>query len=207
MTIENIKFKSGINELEGVLFRPKDNESIVSIVLHPHPEYGGSMHNNVVDGVCEILYSNGLGAFKFNVSGVGNSTGRFEGFEKAYDDVKAAVSFLRKEFKNIGFVGYSWGSYAGLKALIYDNSLKYLCGIAPPVSLWDYSFLIDEKSLQPKCFILGEYDYFCDVDKFLRIFEQIPISKKAYKILPTDHFYLGFEREAANFILNFILNL
>ncbi|MHA1229123.1 MAG: alpha/beta hydrolase [Candidatus Helarchaeota archaeon] len=199
-----LKFESGENELEGVLFEPGDKNNIISIVLHPHPQYGGSMNNNVVDGVCNVLSKNGLGAFKFNCSGVGNSGGRLEGFERAFLDVKNAVKFLKKDYENIGFIGYSWGSYAGLKALIDDNILKFLGGISPPVSLWDYSFLTKESSKQPKVFVIGENDFFCDKNRFIQLFNQIKVEKKAYKILPTDHFYVGYEEEAGKFILEFI---
>ena len=202
-----LTFNSNNNKLEGVLYEPKGDKKVISIVLHPHPEFGGSMHNNVVNGVCEVMQEFG-GAFKFNCSGVGGSTGRFEGFSKAYEDVKNAVLFLREELNyiNIGFIGYSWGSYAGLKALIEDNSMKFLCGISPVISMWNYNFLTKNTSKQPKCFVIGENDTFCNNNKFIKIYEKIPIENKAYKILSTNHFYAGYEKLAANFILKFIQN-
>ncbi|MHA1270435.1 MAG: alpha/beta hydrolase [Candidatus Helarchaeota archaeon] len=199
-----LTFKANKNELEGVLYEPINNEELMVIVLHPHPEFGGSMYNNVVDGVCRILNSNGIGAFKFNVSGIGKSTGKYSGFDQAHEDVKLAVNYLKKDYNSIGFVGYSWGSYAGLKALITDNTIRFLCGIAPPVLLWDYNFLTTPTSKQPKCFIIGEYDNFCNKVRFLNIFDKIPIEKKAFKVIYTDHFYVGHEEEAGNFILEFI---
>lgn len=204
MTEKRITFISDENKLEGILYEPRESDDIMSVVLHPHPLYGGSMNNNVVNAVCETLYKNGLGAFKFNVHGVGRSTGNFEGFSKAHEDVKNSISFLRRAYNNIGFVGYSWGSYAGLKALYNDNSLKFLIGISIPVSLWNYKFLTDDISKQPKFFVVGKYDNFCDIEKFKKIFEKIPVKNKDYKVIPTDHFYGGFEDDAANHVLDFI---
>ncbi|MBD3226841.1 MAG: hypothetical protein GF329_01530 [Candidatus Lokiarchaeota archaeon] len=206
MTEKRITFISSENKLEGILYEPEESDNIVSVVLHPHPLYGGSMNNNVVNAVCDILYKNGLGALKFNVHGVGRSTGNFEGFSKAHKDVKNSIIFLRELYDNIGFIGYSWGSYAGLKALYNDNTIKFLVGISIPVSLWNYKFLTKEKSKQPKFFIVGKYDNFCDLNRFKKIFEKIPIENKAYKVISTDHFYVGVEEEAANYVLDFINN-
>lgn len=209
MTSRNIFFESGENRLEGVLYEPEDKDILISIVLHPHPSYGGSMYNNVVDGICSILNKNNFGAFKFNVSGVGRSSGHFEGFKKAHEDVKNSIEYLRNNlgYNKIGFIGYSWGSYAGLKALFDDNSIIFLAGVSPPINLWNYNFLTKKESKQPKCFVVGEYDNFCDSDKFEELFEKIPVEKKVLKLIPTDHFYMGYEEMAANFILDFIKSL
>ncbi|MHA1312270.1 MAG: alpha/beta hydrolase [Candidatus Helarchaeota archaeon] len=205
MTHKYLTFYSDKNKLEGILYEPKENSKTVSIVLHPHPEFGGSMDNNVVNGVCEVLNKNGLGAFKFNCSGIGRSTGYYGGFSQAHKDIISAVEFLKSDFENIGFIGYSWGSYTGLKALYLDNSIKFLCGISPPLSFWNFDFITDKASKQPKVFVIGEYDEFCNKEDFINLFEKIPVKQKSYKILPTNHFYLGFETLAGEFILDFIL--
>ena len=105
-------FKSGSLKLEGVFFLPDGNRpSPCVIVCHPHPLYGGSMDNNVVDAVCEILALASIAAFKFNFRGVGHSQGRYDEGRGEGEDAKNAIAYV-STLKNInparlGLCGYS----------------------------------------------------------------------------------------------------
>src|SRR5579875_1176116 len=84
----------------------------VLVVCHPHPLYGGSMDNNVVDALCDAALQEGLAALRFNFRGVGRSTGSYDNGEGEQEDVLAAVQAAGDRLSGaaIGLAGYSFGA-------------------------------------------------------------------------------------------------
>src|SRR5438093_13487786 len=66
-------FASGVLTLEGALNLPERTPAPGIVVCHPHPMYGGDMHNNVVDAVCQTAAADGIVALRFNFRGAGGS--------------------------------------------------------------------------------------------------------------------------------------
>ena len=176
-----------------------------AIVLHPHPQFGGSMYNNVVDAVCETL-ENSMIALKFNCRGVGRSegqsstTGKPEGI-----DVLSAIKYLKTneavDQNRIAFVGYSWGSYVGLPVTHNHADIKLVIGIACPVGLWNYGYL--KECTKPKLLIVGTFDQFAPLDKIQRLFDKLLDPKELF-VLETDHFYAGQEGKMADKVSEFL---
>src|SRR5271170_1163538 len=108
-----VSFRSGDLTLEGLFANPGANAPAV-VVCHPHPLYGGSMHNNVVEAILAAMWQAGYATLRFNFRGVGVSEGEHEGGPGEADDAAAAMSFLlaqpgvRKE--NAAMTGYSFGA-------------------------------------------------------------------------------------------------
>src|SRR5262245_31423328 len=57
-----------------------------AVVCHPHPMFGGSMHNKVVHAAAESLARLGLPVVRFNFRGVGRSAGAHDGGRGETDD-------------------------------------------------------------------------------------------------------------------------
>ncbi|HUY00641.1 MAG TPA: PhoPQ-activated protein PqaA family protein [Candidatus Deferrimicrobium sp.] len=175
-----------------------------AIVLHPHPQFGGSMHNNVVDAVCEEL-ENKMFALKFNCRGVGRSEGISSGGVEEGKDIEAAFSFLKMiegvDQNRIAFIGYSWGTYAGFPVTYKNPEIKLLIGISCPVGLWNYNYLQD--CTKPKLLTVGTSDSFAPVEKIKKLFEALKDPKELF-MLDTDHFYMGQEKTLAVKISTFL---
>ncbi len=202
---QDIFFDSNGLKLEGIIYAPeKAGQFPVAIVLHPHPQFGGSMFNNVVDAVCEELESS-MVAFKFNCRGVGRSEGISTGGVEEGEDVKAAIEFLKtyeKADKNsIAFVGYSWGTYAGMPVTYNNPDIKAMVGISCPVGMWNYNYL--KECQKPKLLTVGKRDQFAPVDKIKKLYETLSEPKELF-LLETDHFYMGYEQKVAAKVLDFI---
>src|SRR5271163_2662156 len=88
-----VTFRSGDLTLEGLLANPGGNAPAV-VVCHPHPLYGGSMYNNVVDAVLAAMWQAGYATLRFNFRGVGASDGEHDGGPGEVDDAVAAMAFL-----------------------------------------------------------------------------------------------------------------
>ncbi|HJX69980.1 MAG TPA: hypothetical protein VJ441_02685, partial [Dehalococcoidia bacterium] len=92
-------------------------------VCHPHPLYGGDMHNNIVLAICSALAEASIAAFRFNFRGVGRSQGAFAEGVGAQEDVKAALAFLTPSSKvdsqRVGLAGYSFGTRVALPVALH----------------------------------------------------------------------------------------
>ena len=99
MKEERVTFKSGELTLEGMIAYPDGaaGPHRAAVVCHPHPLYGGSMYNNVVDAALGALHARGFATLRFNFRGVGQSEGEFDDGKGEADDAVAAVRFSRRK--------------------------------------------------------------------------------------------------------------
>ena len=202
---KNINFLSDGLRLEGVLYAPEaEGPFPATIVLHPHPQFGGSMYNNVVDAVCEELESS-MVALKFNCRGVGGSEGHSSSGKQEGNDVLAAIEYLKSinmvDQKRIACIGYSWGTYVGLPVTYKNPDIKVLVGISCPVGLWNYNYL--RECSKPKLLIAGIYDQFAPKLKIQQLFDQL-LDQKELFFVETDHFYMGKENKMAKRVSEFL---
>ncbi len=191
--------------LEGEIKEPETFDTAI-VICHPHPLFGGTMYNNVVDSLFNILPERGIMTLRFNFRGVGNSQGKYEGGVGEREDVNAAVTYLKTTFskaEKIAVAGYSFGAWVGLLAASVNNMVDFMIAIAPPITLFNFNYLKNTK--KPKLFIIGDSDDFTPLNDFLVFYEEIPNPKK-YVILPgVDHFYRGHELKLAEIIVDFLI--
>src|ERR1700689_1700155 len=72
-----------------------------AVVCHPHPLFGGTMHNKVVYQAAKSIHQFGLPVLRFNFRGVGLSEGQHDNGQGEADDVHAALNFLADEFPGL----------------------------------------------------------------------------------------------------------
>jgi len=91
---------------------------LAALVLHPHPRYGGDMHNHVVVALCRALAALGATTLRFNFRGTGNGEGAFDCGRGEANDARAALGALAAEAPRARLIviGYSFG--AGVAASI-----------------------------------------------------------------------------------------
>src|SRR5260370_37728109 len=88
-----ISFRSGELTLEGLIANP-GGDAPAAVVCHPHPMYGGSMFNNVVEAILGALWELGYATLRFKFRGVGWSEGESGGGRGEADDACAAMAVL-----------------------------------------------------------------------------------------------------------------
>lgn len=203
---KRISFKSGDLVLEGILHLPADVKGKVPavVVCHPHPLYGGSMYNVVVEKLCKKLEESDFVALRFNFRGVGLSGGSYSGGLGEVLDVKAALDFLETAglpvLKEYGVAGYSFGAYVAAHAA-EDPRVKALALISPPLALYDFHFL--KKVHKPKLIIWGDQDEF--VETTVEEMDSIVTEpKKLVLVRGADHFWFGYEDEVSDLIVTFL---
>ena len=93
MTEKNIVFESGDLKLEGLLDQVAGDRGVV--ITHPHPQYGGTMHNNVVESLVNAYGRAGYTTLRFNFRGMGRSEGHYDEGVGEQVDVGCAVAYLK----------------------------------------------------------------------------------------------------------------
>src|SRR6202030_4737792 len=99
MRHRNVMIDGPVGRLEALLWAPADaTPPMAAVVCHPHPLFGGTMHNKVVYHVAKTLHRYGLAVLRFNFRGVGLSEGAYDHGRGETADARAALDYLRTEF-------------------------------------------------------------------------------------------------------------
>jgi alpha/beta superfamily hydrolase len=163
----------------------------VAVVCHPHPLFGGTMHNKVVFQVAKTLHQLDIPVLRFNFRGAGLSEGKHDKGRGEAGDVGAALDYLAKEFpvKPILLAGFSFGSYVGLRVGCEDSRVKQLVGLGIPVNNSDFSFLAECR--KPKLILQSAHDQYGSSERVEALFETLPPPKKLAFVDAPDHFFAG----------------
>lgn len=88
----------------------------VAVIAHPHPLYGGTMDNKVVQTLARAFVASGYTAVRFNFRGVGASAGVHDDGRGELDDLLAVVRQVAPEGA-IALAGFSFGAFVTSHAL------------------------------------------------------------------------------------------
>ncbi len=184
-------------KLEALLNVGSPTATHAGLVCHPHPMFGGTMHNKVVFHAMKALHSFGFPVLRFNFRGTGLSAGAHDQGRGEVDDIQAALYWLKCEFRlPIVFAGFSFGAATGLRACCPDPDVTALISLGTPVDvegrLYSYSFLRDCR--KPKLFVSGDHDQFGPHADLDRLVAQAAEPKELV-FVPGDHFFAGHLNE------------
>src|SRR4030042_1538427 len=119
-------------KLEGLLEELPGGKGVV--ITHPHPLYGGTMHNNVVKAVAAAYQDKGYSTLRFNFRGVEKSEGDFDNGVGEQEDIKAALEYLSHlDKKQLDLAGYSFGAWVIALGLEKYERVKRVVMVSPPV--------------------------------------------------------------------------
>jgi alpha/beta superfamily hydrolase len=183
----NLFIPAAHGRLEAILKEPREGAAsarAAALVLHPHPLYGGTMHNKVVFRTARALNDAGCVTLRFNFRGVGQSSGEHDharGGEQ--EDARAALDHLAGRYPHLPLIlaGFSFGARVGLEVGVSDPRVGALVGVGTPVSIaergYDFSFL--DECRKPVLFVHGERDEFGDVKTLRALVARIPPEAQA----------------------------
>lgn len=198
-TIRSIFLPGPAGRLEGLLNAGSATATHAVLVCHPHPLYGGTLHNKVVFHAMKALNSFGFPVLRFNFRGAGLSEGEHANGIGEIEDVRTALDWLEREFTlPVIFCGFSFGAAVGLRAAYDDDRVRALIALglpAGPVEGRDYDFGFLRTSTKPKLFISGSRDQFAPPGKLEAMVSTFAEPKKLVRIEAGDHFFEGRLRE------------
>jgi alpha/beta superfamily hydrolase len=198
-SIRSLFLAGPAGRLEGLLNAGSPNATHAAVVCHPHPLYGGTLHNKVVFHAVKALNNFGFPVLRFNFRGTGLSEGEHSSGIGEVEDVRAALEWLEHEFTlPVIFAGFSFGAAVGLRAAYSDDRVHALIALGLPAvaiedSVYDFEFL--RACAKPKLFVSGSRDQFGPPGKLEALVNTFADPKKLVRIEAGDHFFEGRLRE------------
>src|SRR5580658_315483 len=133
-SIRSLFLDGPAGRLEALLNAGVTNATHAAVVCHPHPLFGGMLHNKVVFHTMKALNGFGFPVLRFNFRGAGLSQGEHDHGNGEVEDVRAALDWLDSEFHlPLVFAGFSFGAAVGLRAACPDPRVKAIIGVGTPV--------------------------------------------------------------------------
>ncbi len=188
-------------------WNPQPAPARVALVCHPHPLYGGTMHNKVVFRAAKAAIEVGLPTLRFNFRGAGKSAGNHASGVGEREDVRAALDFLAARFPGLPvcLMGFSFGSWVGLAVGATDPRVSTLVGLGVPVDSSDFSFLLDVR--KPKLLIQGTRDEFGSRAEVQALYDRLAEPKQIHWVQDADHFFTGKLEEVQKALREFLASL
>ncbi len=140
----DVIFNGPDGRLEGRYQNSKQPNAPIALMLHPHPQYGGTMNNKVVYTLFHAFVRQGFSVLRFNFRGVGRSQGVFDRGEGELSDAASALDWLQTYNENASACwigGFSFGAWIGMQLLMRRPEINGFVSIAPPANMHDFSFL------------------------------------------------------------------
>ena len=190
--IESHFLRGPAGKLEALLEEPEDGEPrLAALLCHPHPLYGGTMHNKVVYRMARGLRRAGLVVLRFNFRGVGASEGEHAHTTGEIEDARAALQWLRERYPQIGFAlaGFSFGSRVITQLGCSIQGAAFLMAVGFPAGPGSVEYL--EACLTPKVFIQSTNDEFGPRADLERAYATFAGLKQLIWIESADHFFAG----------------
>ncbi|MGH9794398.1 MAG: alpha/beta hydrolase [Candidatus Acidiferrales bacterium] len=162
---------------------------MATIVCHPHPLHGGTMHNKVVFHAARTLNRLGLPVLRFNFRGAGLSDGVHDRGRGEADDVRAALDWLAGEYagRPLLLAGFSFGAWVGLRVGCADARVSHLVGLGIPVNSSSHDYL--RQCAKPKLFLHGRNDEHGDPAVVESLVASFPGANRLALIDAADHFF------------------
>lgn len=190
--IETFLLPGPAGRLEAILEEPgAEPPHEAALVCHPHPQYGGTMHNKVVFRIARGLRSAGAAVLRFNYRGVNLSEGSYGHGEGEVDDGRAALAWLRQRYPGLPVVlaGFSFGARIALLLACENDSVSRVIAAGLPASYLPRLHL--HACRTAKLFIQSSHDPFGPPETLRPWIERLPDPKQFHVVPAGDHFFAG----------------
>ena len=161
------------------------------LVCHPHPLYGGTLHNKVVYRIARGLRHAGAAVLRFNFRGVGRSEGAHGHLAGEIEDARTALEWLRRHYRDLPFAlaGFSFGAQVITRLGCATADAQWLLAAGFPTSHGPFDYLLACR--MRKIFVQGTHDQFGPRADLEALFARLPEPKQLVWIESTDHFFAG----------------
>ena len=195
---DNLAIDGPRGPLEARYDPPAGTPAAQAVLCHPHPQYGGSMHDAVLATLAEVLIEAGVGVLRFNFRGVGGSAGRYDGGAGEVADLLAAADWLVAAHPGarLWAGGYSFGAWVTWQALDRGLAPHRVLLVAPPVGAMPFPSRPEQV---PTDVVIGSLDDFADPGA-LDAWSGVTL----HRIDGADHFFGGHHHDLARTLKNTI---
>jgi alpha/beta superfamily hydrolase len=188
--LKSLSIAGPAGELEAILHeREGAAPEIAALVCHPHPLYGGTLHNKVIHRIDAVLHEEGAAVLRFNFRGAGASEGEHDEGRGELEDARAALAWLTGHYPRARrwVAGFSFGSWIAARLAASDASIEQLILVSPPVTRSGFETM--RESPVSKLVVQGEADDVCPPAALQREFPSWREPKRLVLVPGASHFY------------------
>jgi len=187
-------FNGPEGRLEGRYHHSKKPGAPIALILHPHPQFGGTMNNKVVYAMYKSFVKRGFSTLRFNFRGVGRSQSTFDNGQGEMSDAASALDWMQAHNPNASSCwigGFSFGAWISMQLMMRRPEINGFISISPPASQHDFSFLAPCPA--SGILIHGDRDEIVPVDSVDKLAAKLKSQKNItidYEIVKgCDHFF------------------
>jgi uncharacterized protein len=139
-----VLFPGPAGRLEGRYSPGKSPTAPIALILHPHPQHGGTMNNKVVYQLYNAFAERDFSTLRFNFRGVGRSQGSYDRGEGELSDAASALDWVQtinRSARSVWVAGFSFGAWIGMQLLMRRPEIESFISVAPPANMLDFNFL------------------------------------------------------------------
>ena len=190
--------------LAAMLEAPADGAvSGAVVVMHPHPQHGGTMHNKVVHTLARGFVRMGFAALKFNFRGTDGSEGKFDEGQGELQDALAVADYMRAKYPDMPFwlAGFSFGAAISIRAAI-ETSPDGLISVAPAV--YRFAANLDRQPRLPWLIVQGDQDELVSVDETIEWVNTLEPGPELFVLPGAEHFFHGRLIDLRDAVIEFV---
>jgi uncharacterized protein len=189
-----------VGKLEGAL-RVAESPRAAAVLAHPHPLYGGTLHNPVIFHADRELNRAGLTTFRFNFRGVQGSDGTHDEGRGEVGDVGAAAQWVRAlaPGRPLILVGYSFGSHCSFAHALTDRTVAGFVAIGLPVRIWPFEGI--ETLGRPLAVVQGTDDEYGSIGEVESLIARADPRGRLYTVAGATHLFPGRAPEAGAMVV------
>lgn len=189
-----INFNGPDGRLEGRYHHSRQENAPIALLMHPHPQHGGTMNNRVVFQIFQTFTRNGFSTLRFNFRGVGRSQGSYDEGGGELSDAAAALDWLQAtnpDAPQCWVGGFSFGAWICMQLLMRRPEINSFIAMAPPANKYDFTFLAPCPT--SGMIIHGGDDTFVPEDSVSALNDKLSLQKRItidYRVIPgANHFF------------------
>lgn len=186
-----------------------EQDSPIAIILHPHPQFGGTMNNQIVYNLYYTFVRRNFSVLRFNFRGVGRSQGLFDNGPGELSDAATALDWMQSYNPDARFcwiAGVSFGAWISMQLLMRRPEIEGFISVAPPANLYDFSFLAPCPS--SGLMVNGGEDRVVPTEAVVGLVEKLKTQKGVtitHEVIPgANHFFEGHIEELMTVIDSYL---
>ncbi len=190
--IESYLLDGAAGKIEALLEEPETAPAREAcLVCHPHPLYGGTMHNKVVYRMARGLRRSGSIVLRFNFRGVGRSQGVHAHGDGELDDARMLMDWLRSRYPALPYAvaGFSFGSRVALRLGCSLSGTRRVIAVGLPSRSNSLDYV--KTCTTPKLFIQSTHDEHGPRPELEALYSDFSEPKQLYWAEAADHFFVN----------------
>ena len=195
--------------IQAKYFKNKKSGSSVALILQPHPQYGGTMNNRIVQETYNCFYKNGFSVIRINFRGVEKSDGVFDNGQGELSDAAAALDWIEREnpgYSQCWVSGFSFGSLICMQLIMRRPEVNKFVSLSPQPNVYDFTFLAPCPI--SGLMVYGKNDELVSEESILNLKKRLNLQKnidvKFESIPHANHFYKNKEKELSTIINSYL---